>query len=108
MSVDRPARARAEYNPMRDSVSIVASPSQDTIVIWGEVAYRTTNPDTAVDAPEAHLHLREDLARALYEALGRYFGGDAVDARQLRQDYEAERRRVDKFIDAAIRSGGAV
>ena len=47
------------------------------------------------------LHLGDDEARVLYEALGRYLGG-TDDTRALRKDYEAERARVDKLIDAWI------
>jgi hypothetical protein len=35
------------------------------------------------------------------DALVRYYQG-AEDTRTLRQDYDAERARVDKFIDATI------
>lgn len=45
------------------------------------------------------LRLREDDARALYEALADHFGHAGHDARALRRDYEAERKRVDLLID---------
>jgi hypothetical protein len=48
------------------------------------------------------LRLQEDDARALYEALADYYGHAAADVRLLRNDYEAERRRVDKFIDSTL------
>lgn len=55
-------------------------------------------------APEgAFLSLQMDSARALYEALAHHFGGNATDTRQLRADYDAERKRVDKMIDALIK-----
>jgi hypothetical protein len=63
---------------------------------WGDardVAEYRDDPPT--------LFLPEDVAEALYIALGSYFGSPA-DSRQLRADYDAERRRVDKFIDVII------
>ena len=100
------ARAKAEYDPMMDRVRISVSPKSGAILNWGMVSVvRIADEHTAMElTPEAYLPLDEDVARAMYEALGRYFGGDAVDARRLRADYDAERQRVDKFIDAAIRA----
>jgi hypothetical protein len=43
------------------------------------------------------LRLREDLARALLTALLKHFDG-GEDTRNLRRDYDAERKRVDTFI----------
>lgn len=101
--VDRPARVVVDHDLMRDGVRIAVSPRPGTVILWGHATYRILDPDepTTLD-PDAYLHLHEDVARAMYEALGRYFGGDAVDARRLRQDYDAERARVDKFIDATL------
>lgn len=53
---------------------------------------------------EAHpdlLHVPEPVARALYDALAEHFGHGAP-GRQLRSDYDAERRRVDKLTDAVL------
>jgi hypothetical protein len=47
------------------------------------------------------LVLEEDEARALLDALTRYYNG-AEDTRALRKDYDAERARVDKLTDAVI------
>jgi hypothetical protein len=55
--------------------------------------------------PEGHdqwLRLRDEEARAVYEALGEYFGHQVSDNRLLRADYADERRRVDKLTDALI------
>lgn len=105
----RAARARAEYDPRMDRVRVSVSPEQGAILHWGMVSVVRSMDGQAMAEPtaDAYLPLDEDVARAIYEALGRYFGGDAVDARRLRADYDAERKRVDKFIDAAIRDGGA-
>lgn len=46
---------------------------------------------------EPSLRLPEDIARALLDALARHFGG-VSDVQTLRQDYLAERARVDKMI----------
>ena len=43
----------------------------------------------------------EDVARALLDALTRWYHG-AEDTRALRRDYDAERQRVDKLTDAVI------
>lgn len=59
----------------------------------------------AGDLPDNYrpaLSISEEHARALMVALSNYFGGNVQDSRQLRRDYEAERARVDKFIDATI------
>ncbi|MEO1961522.1 MAG: hypothetical protein ABGW82_11240 [Paracoccus sp. (in: a-proteobacteria)] len=58
--------------------------------------------DGAEPQPHPGLSLRRDDARALYEALADLFGHTAQDARALRRDYEAERGRVDKMLDALI------
>jgi hypothetical protein len=50
------------------------------------------------DDTESYLHIQEDDARALYEALADHFGHAGHDIRALRKDYDAERSRVDKFI----------
>lgn len=47
------------------------------------------------------LRIPEDVARALLDALAQHFGGTS-NSRQLRQDYDAERARVDKLIDSMI------
>ena len=66
--------------------------------------YRTVEPNQAADADDQPLWLREDEARALYEALADHFGHSGNDTRALRRDYEAERARVDRLIGHAIGS----
>lgn len=46
-----------------------------------------------------YLQLTNEEARAVYQALGEYFGTQVSDNRLLRADYMAERARVDKLID---------
>jgi hypothetical protein len=62
---------------------------------WEHVA------DAAAGATKPTLVLEDDEARALLDALTRHFHG-AEDTRALRRDYDAERQRVDKMINALI------
>ena len=57
------------------------------------------------DAERATLRLEEDEAHALYEALGGYFGHAGASTMALRADYAAERKRVDRLIEAVIERG---
>lgn len=50
------------------------------------------------------LRLPDDMARALLDALSAHYGG-TTDVRTLRKDYDAERSRVDRLLDAAIKRG---
>lgn len=59
----------------------------------------TRTPEAA--AVDTTLRIPRDMAQALLDGLAQYFGGTG-DARQLRKDYDAERRRVDKAVDALI------
>lgn len=99
----RGARARAVYDPASDVVALSVSPYPGAVFSWPHPSIEIVDtPHGAAPPAGTKLHLEEDVCRALYEALGRYFGGDVVDARRLRADYDAERGRVDKFIDALI------
>ena len=55
------------------------------------------------DTERATLRIEEDEARALYEALGEYFGHAGASTVALRADYNAERKRVDRLIEAIIK-----
>jgi hypothetical protein len=57
---------------------------------------------TAADAPYLTLRLPEDVARALLDALLRYYEG-ASDMHTVRSDLLHERGRVDKLTDTLIR-----
>jgi hypothetical protein len=48
------------------------------------------------------LRIPTDAARALYDALAQHFGGTS-NSKQLRAVYDAERARVDKFINHLIK-----
>lgn len=100
------ARVRITDNYMLDRTAFLISPREGRIYQWsvtdapydeGEAVVRALGDDPTV------LSLPESVARALYEALGRHFGGGA-DAAALRKDYDAERARVDRLTDALIRS----
>jgi hypothetical protein len=114
-------KARVEYEPMRDGVRIaVARGRHRQVLTWTDPGYvhrGEGDPAEQLADPALWLHLPEDVARAMYEALADHFGGATVDARALRKDYEAERQRVDKALDvladltratihSAIRSDG--
>lgn len=51
------------------------------------------------DEDRTTLRLTEEEARALYDALGDYLGHAGASTQALRRDYDAERKRVDRFID---------
>lgn len=71
------------------------------LLTWSAGEVKVLDPDGRAhpeDDFESWLHLQEDEARALYEALGDHFGHAGHDIRALRKDYEAERKRVDSFI----------
>ena len=97
------ARAAIEADWMRDGVKIAARLNPQQIIRWGEVSVSTAHPDDPAAAmPEdAWLHLPNDVARALYEALADHYGHSGHDTRALRKDYDAERARVDMLIKFA-------
>jgi hypothetical protein len=55
-----------------------------------------------MDPLDDALFIEDDAARALWEELSRYFGGQPA-AITDRADLQAERARVDKLTDAVIR-----
>ena len=57
--------------------------------------------DPAVIVDGASYRFGEDVALALLDGLLEHFRG-GHDARELRKDYDAERARVDKLIEALI------
>lgn len=101
-SEHQPAKAKAEFNIANGGVRIIVSPEPGVLLLWEPATYQRQAEPATVEPQEAWLGLREDVARAMYEALAEYFGHNIVNARQLRIDYEHERKRVDRFIDATI------
>lgn len=71
------------------------------VQVLDEASYATS----VEDDPESYMHIHEDDARALYEALADHFGHSGHDTRALRKDYDAERGRVDRLINHL--TGGA-
>lgn len=101
MNEPPPAKALVRPDLERDGVSIAVRRSNGGIIDFTTTTEYLVN-DQGTESTAKPLHLRDDEARALYEALGRYFGGDAVSNQRLRQDYDAERGRVDKLIGHLI------
>jgi len=95
------ARAHVEFDPMRFgvrlAVQLASGENESTCIIWpGPPVAKVVR--AGEDDPNVWLPLSEDVARAIYEALGDHFGHSGHDARALRKDYDAERARVDAFI----------
>jgi len=88
---DQPSGAE-DYGPRRGLRLSEGSSGQGTAraVQWEDVKVHEQFEPTLI--------LEDDLLRPLCDALVRYFTG-TEDTRQLRCDYEAERRRTDKLID---------
>lgn len=82
---------------LRIHLSRKHGPEQISIARFGNVSFELITDARVVDNDAQPLRLRENDARALYEALAHHFGGHPETA-SLRKDYEAERARVDKFI----------
>lgn len=95
-----PAKALVRAELERDGVSIALRRTNGGILDFNTATEFLT--EGATESTAKPLYLREEEARAVYEALGRYFGGDAVSNQRLRQDYDAERGRVDKLIGHLI------
>ena len=93
------ALARVEDDWMRDRVAILLADANDSrIEVFNfEAVSIVTSERDAMPPDTTPLRLSHDMARALYEALAKHFGGSPETA-TLRKDYEAERARVDVFI----------
>lgn len=102
MSEPLPAKALVRPDLERDGVSIAVRRSNGGIIDFTTTTEYLDESKPETKSTAKPLHLREDEARAVYEALGRYFGGDAVSNQRLRQDYDHERGRVDKLIGHLI------
>lgn len=92
------ARAYVAPDILARGVKVALLPNEGTFLRWPqEPAVEVATPGT--EAPDdAFLRISEELARALYEGLAEHFGHTGHDMRALRNDYDAERRRVDQFI----------
>lgn len=100
------AKAIVQPDLERDGVKIAVRRANGGIIDFSTRTEFTEDGET--ETASQPLRISEDDARAVYEALGRYFGGDAVNNDRLRSDYDAERRRVDKMIDALIAGPKAI
>lgn len=98
------SKAIAEKDWPRDLVRIAVrrdhSGDVSEALVWGDTSVRvlSQNERAASPADDMWLDIREDDARAIYEALADHFGHNGHDTRALRRDYDAERGRVDKLI----------
>lgn len=101
------ARAHVEFDPRSFGVRIAVQPwageDESAVLLWERPIVRTLSR-SEVAPDESWLQLNEDVARAIYEALADHFGHSGHDARALRKDYEAERKRVDLFIAKAVKA----
>lgn len=96
------ARAYVSDHLFGRGVRIHISPYEGALFDFRNMIVTTTTEAT-VEPDVQPLALDQGAARALYEALSRYFGG-APDMATIRKDYDAERARVDKFINHALGS----
>lgn len=88
---------------MRHGVRVAVSQAPGRLLTWAQPQIVQTPPEVIDPSvtDSAWLHLAEDDARAMYEALAAYFGGTGHDTVALRRDYDAERKRVDRLIEYA-------
>lgn len=97
------AKAHAESDWIRDRVKVAIQLDEQRVLRWTDpiVDHRIHPEETVPD--DAWLSLPSDVARALYEALADHFGHSGHDTRALRKDYDAERGRVDRLLDALVK-----
>ena len=105
------SKAHVEFDHMSFGVRIALMRESGTmreLIQWGELSATTHDmregPGTESESA-SWLRLREDDARALYDALADHFGHAGHDTRALRKDYDAERKRVDLLIDRMVTRG---
>lgn len=97
------SEAHAEHDYVRLGVRLIVTRGDRgqvgrQVLHWTEPTVQTIENENAIAPDDCWLRLTEDDARAVYEALADHFGHSAHDTRALRRDYEAERKRVDRFI----------
>lgn len=100
------SRAHVQIDPctfgVRLAVSRVQPSGSGSVLTWERPGVRVIEEIGAVATGDEWLQLEEDDARAIYEALAQFFGGAGHDTRALRKDYDAERKRVDRLIEAVV------
>lgn len=94
------ARASVRNNVLRRGVEIAISPAPGRMLNWNGGPLNEPVAEHIEPAAEHYLSLPDDVARALYEALHRFYGG--TDVATLRDDLLVERARVDRLITAII------
>ena len=104
MNPDRPyCQAVARFDPVTFAVAMHIRTGDSLRTFDGSREQipipRDGSQLTDDDSERATLRLDESEARALYDALAEFFGHAGASTQALRRDYDAERRRVDRFID---------
>jgi hypothetical protein len=100
------AHVKDEWERNMVGIAVVRNDgTRQEVLQWEAVAVETREAEASyrVEEERDRLHLPEDVARAIYEALADHFGHSGHDTRALRRDYEAERKRVDLFIAQAVK-----
>jgi hypothetical protein len=94
------AHIRTDFALMGIAVTVTQRIAEGhALVLEHDGAWLEIDPAAIYDG--ASYRFTDDVAKALLEALlDHYRGGH--DARQLRADYEAERKRVDKMLDTLM------
>ena len=102
----QPWRAHVRLNPMLDAIDVAVlrrSVEGTHYINWADGPGLGFIPHAERDPKEPEPSglwgsIREDAAMALYQALAQHYGHMPGDSRLLRQDYDAERHRVDGLI----------
>lgn len=93
-------RAHVEHDPYLRGIRLAVARDR-SYLSWGPLSVQPIE-DGKGPSEDAWLMLEEGDARAIYEALAEYFGHTGHDIRALRKDYDAERKRVDRFIEHLV------
>ena len=102
---ESPTHVHVKHNALARTAEVTIV-DNGVALAWGDLERVPLPADPSLVAVDAvpPLRIPEHVARALYDALGDYFGHSTHDARALRRDYDHERRRVDRLVDALIGS----
>lgn len=75
-------------------------------ILQPDGTWRLVQPNEVYDGPPSYRFpgFRADVGRAVLDGLLEHYQGPTGD-RKLREDYDAERKRVDKLMDAIIAAG---
>lgn len=100
-----PYRVHVEHDFLRDRLAVhIGHTRADDLYVAQPTDILFQSVDPAVAHPPA-LRIDPDLARVLYDALGRALGIHTPDARLAAEVLDREQQRVDKLIDHLTVSG---